>query len=38
MQGILLRRKAKFRVVISIALIQRALSVDVDIADVEPAL
>jgi transcriptional antiterminator NusG len=38
MQGILLRRKGKFRVVISIALIQRALSVDVDIADVEPAL
>jgi transcription antitermination factor NusG len=37
MQGILLRRKGKFRVVISIGLIQRALSVDVDVADVEPA-
>jgi hypothetical protein len=37
MQGILLRRKGKFRVVISIGLIQRALSVDADVADVEPA-
>jgi transcriptional antiterminator NusG len=37
MQGILLRRKGKFRVVISIGLIQRALSVDVDVADIEPA-
>jgi hypothetical protein len=37
-QGILLRRKGKLRVVISIGLIQRALSVDVDVADVEPAL
>jgi transcription antitermination factor NusG len=35
MQGILLRRKAKFRVVISIELIQRALVVDADAADVE---
>ncbi len=35
MQGILLRRKGKFRVVISIELIQRALVVDTDSADVE---
>ena len=38
MHGILLRRKAKFRVVISIELIQRALVVDADSADVEPIL
>jgi hypothetical protein len=37
MQGILLRRKGKFRVVISIDLIQRALALDADVADVEPA-
>jgi transcription antitermination factor NusG len=36
MQGILLRRKGKFRVVISIDLIQRALALDADVADVEP--
>jgi transcription antitermination factor NusG len=35
MQGILLRRKGKFRVVISIELIQRAVVVDADSADVE---
>lgn len=35
MQGILLRRKAKFRVVISIELIERAVVVDADSADVE---
>lgn len=35
MQGILLRRKGKFRVVISIELLQRGLAVDVDVADVE---
>lgn len=35
LQGILLRRKAKYRVVISIELIQRALVVDADAADVE---
>jgi len=35
MQGILLRRKRNFRVVISIDLIQRAVAVDVDAADVE---
>jgi transcription antitermination factor NusG len=34
-QGILLRRKGNFRVVISIELIQRALVVDADSADVE---
>lgn len=36
MQGILLRRKGKFRLVISISVIQRAIAVDVDIVDVEP--
>jgi transcription antitermination factor NusG len=36
MQGILLRRKGKFRVVISLELIQRAVVVDADAADVEP--
>jgi transcription antitermination factor NusG len=35
MQGILLRRKGNFRVVISIELIQRSLVVHVDAADVE---
>ena len=35
MQGILLRRKGNFRVVISIELIQRSLVVQVDAADVE---
>jgi transcription antitermination factor NusG len=35
MQGILLRRKGKFRVVISIDLIQRAVVVDAEAADVE---
>jgi len=35
MQGILLRRKRKFRVVISIELLRRGLVVDVDAADVE---
>src|SRR6266849_5948601 len=35
-QGILLRRKGNFRLVISIELIQRAVAVDVDIADVLP--
>jgi transcription termination/antitermination protein NusG len=36
MQGVLLRRKGSCRVVISISLIQRALSIDIDMADVEP--
>src|SRR6266478_5490426 len=36
MEGILSRRKGKFRVVISIELVQRAVAVDVDAADVEP--
>jgi transcription antitermination factor NusG len=35
MQGILLRRKGSFRVVISIDLIQRAVAVDAEAADVE---
>src|SRR5258708_7928326 len=35
MQGILLRRKGKFRVVISIDLIQRAVAVDAEATDVE---
>jgi len=35
MQGILLRRKGKFRVVISIDLIQRAVAADAEAADVE---
>src|ERR1700722_341149 len=34
-QGMLLRRKGNFRVVISIDLIQRGVAVDVDMADVE---
>jgi len=34
-QGILLRRKGNFRLVISIELIQRAVAVDVDAADLE---
>jgi len=36
MTGILLRRKGQLRVVISIALIQRAVAIDADEADVEP--
>jgi transcription antitermination factor NusG len=36
MNGILLRRKGKFRVVISIDLIQRSVAVDASAADVEP--
>ncbi len=35
MQGILLRRKGNFRVVISIELIQRAVVVDADASDIE---
>lgn len=35
MEGILMRRKGSFRVVISIDLIQRSVAVDVDVADVE---
>jgi transcription antitermination factor NusG len=34
-QGILLRRKGKLRLVIAVELIQRAVAVDVDVADVE---
>ena len=36
MRGILLRKKGKFRLVISIDLIQRSMAVDADVADVEP--
>ena len=36
-EGILLRRKGNFRVVVSLELIQRSVAVDVDIADVKPA-
>jgi transcription antitermination factor NusG len=36
LQGILVRRKGKFRLVVSIELIKRAMAVDVDAADVEP--
>jgi hypothetical protein len=35
-QGILVRRKDKFRIVLSIDLIMRAVAVEVDEADVEP--
>jgi transcription antitermination factor NusG len=35
MEGILLRRKSRLRVVISIELIQRSVSVDTDLADIE---
>jgi transcription antitermination factor NusG len=35
-QGILLRRKGKLRLVLSIELIMRSLVIDIDIADVEP--
>jgi transcription antitermination factor NusG len=35
-QGILLRRRGKLRLVLSIELIMRSLVIDVDIADVEP--
>jgi transcription antitermination factor NusG len=36
LEGILLRRKGNLRVVISIELIQRAIAVDADAADLEP--
>jgi transcription termination/antitermination protein NusG len=36
MEGVLLRRKGSFRLVISIELIQRSVAVDADAADVEP--
>jgi transcription antitermination factor NusG len=35
-QGILIRRKDKFRVVLSLELIMRSVAVEVDEADVEP--
>jgi len=37
MEGILVRRKEKFRVVLSIHLIQRSVAVEVDEGDIEPA-
>jgi transcription antitermination factor NusG len=37
MQGILLRRKERFRLVLSIELIMRSVAVEVDACDVEPA-
>ncbi len=37
MEGILARKKDKVRVVLSIELIQRAVAVEVDLADIEPA-
>ena len=37
MEGVLLRRKGSFRLVISIELIQRSVAVDADAADVEPS-
>ncbi len=36
LEGILVRRKQKFRVVLSVALIQRSIAIEVDEADVEP--
>ena len=36
-EGVLLRRKGNFRVVISIDLIQRSVAVDADVADIETA-
>jgi transcription antitermination factor NusG len=37
MEGILARKKDKFRVVLSIALIQRSVAVEIDLSDIEPA-
>lgn len=36
LEGVLLRKKGNFRFVLSVDLIQRSLSVDVDVADVQP--
>jgi transcription antitermination factor NusG len=38
MEGILVRRKGKLRLVLSIDVILRAIAVDVDVVDVEPAV
>ncbi len=38
MEGILIRRKGKLRLVLSIDVILRAIAVDVDVVDVEPAV
>jgi transcription antitermination factor NusG len=37
MEGLLARKKEKFRVVLSIELIQRSVAVEVDMRDIEPA-
>lgn len=37
MEGILARKKEKFRVVLSLELIQRSVAVEVDMSDIEPA-
>ena len=37
-EGILVRRKHKYRIVVSIDLIARSIAAEVDIADIEPAL
>ncbi len=36
-EGILVRRKHKYRIVVSIDLIMRSITAEVDLADVEPA-
>ena len=36
-EGILIRKKDRYRVVITIELIQRSVSMEVDVADLEPA-
>lgn len=38
LEGVLLRRKGNWRVVLSLDLIQRSVSVDVEASDVEPAI
>jgi transcription antitermination factor NusG len=37
LEGVLKRKKNSLRVVVSLGLIQRSVSVDVDVADVAPA-
>jgi transcription antitermination factor NusG len=38
LEGILLRRKGNWRVVLSLDLIQRSISVDIEASDIEPAI
>ena len=38
LEGVLRRKKGGTRVIVSLGLIQRSLAVDVDIADVRPAI